>query len=163
MPKAGFAAILCVLAAACGDGTSPPTDDPPATPDVFAGRWLLLTINGQELPAMNRVQNRLVLAGQLDLPTVGSSEWGYCYDSLPAPGGWGANVKIYDFDLDDGRAELWIDFSGQPPAIDTIFLSNDTLTWEYNLRSEPAGPFTDVLRFRRREPLQTGEPCRRPG
>ena len=164
MPRALFAVALAVCAAvpACGDGTTPPTEEPPpgTLPDVFAGRWVLQTVNGENLPAMNRIANRLMLGGMLDLPTSGGSPvWTYCFDSLSTTFFSNADVSLYDFDLDDGQAELWTFLTLPLPVVDTILVSEGTLTWEYNLRSEPGGLVTDILRFRRSAPLEPS-PCR---
>ena len=163
----GLALALCAAGTACSDGTEPPTnepppDDEPTLPDVFTGRWLLVAINGEALPALNRIQNRVVLDGVLDLPTSGPAAWEYCYDTLAAGSAYSYGLRLYDFDLDDGQAEVWIDFNGQDPAVDTIRVADDTLAWDYNLRSVPGAPVTDALRFRRLQPLEHRATCGRP-
>jgi hypothetical protein len=138
---------LAVACSACGNENGP-DDDP------YVGRWKLTTIDGQALPA----QKQVVAAG------------------LPAGLVVGARLVIldgtslagYDYCLEDEKGDRRLEFPNEIRyagsgdgfaaliiiyplwvAIDTISLASGTLTWEYNVRSEPSGGSTDLLRFER--------------
>ncbi len=143
--RAIWCAGVTVLLLACSDSSEPDTDP-------FPGRWLLVTVNGQPLPAQGTspAMEGTVTGGRLTLraPGSGLSRWEWCNGlARNQPVTYGANRS----DL----ATVRYDFPLSSP-IDTLRLAGGVLTYEHN---RDAGP-TDLLRFTRLEDGEgNGSPC----
>jgi hypothetical protein len=116
---------------ACSGGASPDVD--PAV-----GRWLLISLNGQTLPA----------SGQVFFPPVRSARLTIFPDAFPVFQ-WCDTEGIHTDPLRyHAPDELWKVFPTFV-AQDTITVSGHQLTWPYN-NADTATDFpTDVLQFRR--------------
>ena len=121
------------------------------SPDPFVDRWLLVTINGQALPAAGESPFLLnpIHAGRLQIFEQGFPRWEYCQER-GSDGGLtfvDEDVRYFTGDEVDDRAEISFNFPLSSP-VDTLVMEGDHLTWEYNARSGP-GEAIDLARFRR--------------
>lgn len=137
----GWIVLLLAGVAACADNTDV---------DPFVGRWFLQTINGQALPTSGQILTDTVLLGRLQIFDQGGFPiWQRCDRENAGNKVFrgGDQMRYVRGDPGDQDAELVTTFPLSSPT-DTITVSGDALTWEYNQASDP-GSATDLLTFRR--------------
>jgi hypothetical protein len=140
--------VTALMLAGCSDS------GPDEPDDQVLGRWLVETVNGQSLPATGPVIGGpfgdTVVSGRLTVTAVSSGfpRWEYCTsDAQDGHLSLRGEDEVRYHNLNATTAELTFIRPLNAP-VDTIRVSGDQLTWDYNLSSDPPST-TDVVRFRR--------------
>ena len=156
------AGAIAFLLLGCG-GTEPEVNP-------FVGRWLLQTVNGQNLPASGQIIGQTFLtseggyvptpvtAGRLEInaPGRGFPTWEWCEDRPQTSSDFVSREVLYASGATDEETAELVYTAIAVTVTDTIRVSGEGLTMAYNWNQDDQPH--DLLRFRRLAEGEAEEP-----